>query len=319
MFQKIKWIFHPIFIFVFLASAIIATFLLYIYWYIEITEGLNFLIKTFDLDPGQVLKTQSGFVFLIISMLAGIILFSMCTAFIYYRKTLNLYRLQYNFINNFTHELRTPVTSINLYLETLFKHDISTKDSKKYISYMLSDVDKLSNNINRILNLAKLESDFYESNLILIDIVKIIKNFYNKNKYLFKQTKIKINNNLKQKFYIKANLSLFEILLMNVTINAIKYNKKKDKEFNINISRKNKKLIIEFKDNGIGIKKSELKKIFRKFYQITTINKQEGSGLGLYFIKNIVKIHKWQIKVVSVENIGSTFILIINFDETINK
>ena len=312
IFQKIRWIFHPIFIFIFLTTAIIATFLLYIYWYIEITEGLNYFVETFNLDPGQILKTQTGFVFLVISMLATLILFSMFTAFIYYKKTLNLYRQQHNFIYNFTHELKTPVTSINLYLETLLKYKISEEDKKKYIKYMLSDINKLSNDISRILNLAKLESDFYESNFIKVNLARKIKDFYNKNKHLFNKIKIDIKNELKKEEYVKLNLALFNMVLMNIIINAIKYNVREDKKIYIRIYEEKNKIAIEFEDNGIGINKKDLKKIFKKFYQIKKKEDEKGSGLGLYLIKNIAKIHKWKIKVNSIENEGSKFILLMN-------
>ena len=74
---------------------------------------------------------------------------------------MQLYRMQNNFINNFTHELKTPVTSLQLYLQTFSRYELSREDQLKYIGYMLTDVNRLTENINRMLNLAKLESKSY--------------------------------------------------------------------------------------------------------------------------------------------------------------
>ena len=311
--NKFKWIFHPVFIFISLSLTIITSFMLYIYWYIEIMQGLEFVINKFELDPGQILKTQTGFVFIVLSMLVTLVLIGMFLAFIYYQKTLQIYRLQHNFINNFTHELKTPVTSINLYLKTLLKHKIPEKDTKKYINYMLKDVDRLYKNINKILNLAEIESGIHKEKILIVDVEDKIRNFYNKNNYLFKNLDIKINSYLKDKFKSKMNLSLFEMLLINISVNAIKYNKSKKPKLEINITLNKNNLEIRFKDNGIGLKKNELKKIFRKFYQVNKEEYTEGSGLGLYLVQNITKIHNWKIKAEHTEN-GATFLLIMNRD-----
>ena len=89
--------------------------------------GLNAVIRKANLDPNQALASQTWVVILVLSILVGIILMGFFIIFVYNLKTLQLYRLQHNFINSFTHELKTPVTALKLYLETFMKHELSFK------------------------------------------------------------------------------------------------------------------------------------------------------------------------------------------------
>ena len=172
-----KWFFHPILFFVFSIVALVVSYFLYIYWYIEISTGLESITRRFNLEPGQIFKAEAWVVILVLSILVGIILMGIFTIFVYNQKTLQLYRLQRNFINNFTHELKTPVTSLKLYLETFRKHHLSREDQLKYINYMIHDADRLSDNISQILNLAKFESKTFKEEFVTRDLVLFLEQF----------------------------------------------------------------------------------------------------------------------------------------------
>jgi len=152
-----KWFLHPILILVSSIAAVGLSLFLYIYWYVGVSTGLKKVILKANLDPGQVLAPQTWVVILVLSILVGIILLGVFTIFVYNQKTFQLYRLQRNFINNFTHELKTPVTSLKLYLETFRKYELPRADQLRYIEHMVQDADRLSHHINRILSLAKIE------------------------------------------------------------------------------------------------------------------------------------------------------------------
>ena len=121
-----RWFLHPILIFLLSIAALGMSLFLYIYWYMEASSGLRSVIERFNLDPGQVLRSDTWMVIMILSLLVGVILMGIFGIFVYSQKTLQLYRLQNNFINNFTHELKTPVTSLKLFLQTFSKHDLPT-------------------------------------------------------------------------------------------------------------------------------------------------------------------------------------------------
>lgn len=294
---RAKWFFHPILILIFSIVALAMSLFLYIYWYMEVSAGLKKVILELNLDPGQILESQTWVVIMVLSILVGIILMGIFIIFVYHHKTLQLYRIQRNFINNFTHELKTPVTSLKLYLETFEKHELSREDRLKYTGYMIQDVTQLSDNINRMLNLARIESKSYGGEFVISDLVQTIKRFYKNNIHLFSNCEVKIPNSLDRSFLCRINQSLFEMLLMNIMTNAIKYNRSKKPIVDISFAINNGKLNVRFEDNGIGIEKREIKKIFKKFYRAGSSDNTSprGSGLGLYLVQNIARIHKGKV------------------------
>jgi len=314
--NRAKWLFHPILIFIFSIVALAMSLALYIYWYMEVSTVLMEVVRKSNLDPGQFLESETWVVILILSILVGIILIGIFIIFVYNQKTLQLYRLQRNFINNFTHELKTPVTSLNLYLETFLKHEIPRHDQLKYLEYMVQDIGRLSDNIDRILNLAKIESKSYGGEFAVLDLVSTVERFYKNNRQLFKNCELNIYNPSGDSFAYRINLSLFEMLLMNLLNNAIMYNESENPEINISFELQNRKLHIRFEDNGIGIEKGEIKKIFRKFYQSGRADNMsaKGSGLGLHLVQSIARIHKGKVIAESKgQGKGSVFTLILPF------
>lgn len=289
-----RWFLHTIIIFIFSLLALGLSLFLYIYWYIEVSAGLKSLIARFDLDPDQILASETWVVILVLSVLVAIILVGIFTIFVYNQKTLELYRLQRNFINSFTHELKTPVTSLSLYLETFEKYDLKRQDQLKYIRYMLSDIGRLSDTITRILDLAKIEAKKVGEEFVELDLVRFLQGFIEKNKHHFKGCHIEIAPYPKEPIFFRGNRTLLEMLLMNLLTNAVIYNKSAKPKVMIRFEIKKRKLRIAFEDNGIGFEKRESKKIFKKFYQIGLAEDMsaKGSGIGLHLVQNIARIHR---------------------------
>lgn len=318
--KKTRWFFHPIFIFILSIIALGISLFLYIYWYVEVSSGLQLLVKKFNLQPDQVTESQTWVVILVLSILVGLILLGILNIFVYYQKTLRLYRLQNNFINNFTHELKTPVTSMRLYLETFLKHELPKKDQLKYIQYMIQDIDGLSENINRILNLARIESKRYKREFEPIDLADAVRHFVAHNSHLFKNAQIHISTSPEKVYLYLVNRPLFEMLLMNLITNSIKYNNSDVVELFISFKTRKQKLKIVLKDNGIGFKRRKRIKIFKKFYQIGESDDMsaKGTGLGLHVAQNIARIHKGKV-VADSKGIGkgATFTIILPYSEKI--
>jgi len=313
---RTKWFLHPIFIFIFSIVALAMSLVLYIYWYIEVSTGLKEVAEKFNLDPGQLLESETWVVILILSILVGIILVGIFIIFVYNQKIIQLYRLQHNFINNFTHELKTPVTSLKLYLETFMKHELSRDDQLTYLDYMVQDVGRLSENINRILNLARIESRIYGEEFVVADLVATVEEFITDNDHLFRNCKINIHNSSGRSFAYGINLFLFEMLLMNLMTNAVKYNESENPRIDITFKLYHRRLHIRFEDNGIGIEKTEIKKIFKKFYQSGRADDMtaRGSGLGLHLVQNIARIHKGRVVAQSKgRGKGSVFTVMLPF------
>jgi len=312
--KQVKWLFHPILVFIFSVTALVTSLFLYIYWYVEASSGIRTAMERFNLEQDQVLAADTWVVILVLSILLGIILLGIFIIFVFSQKTLQLVRMQNNFISNFTHELKTPVTSLQLYLQTFSMHQLSREDQLKYIGYMLADVRRLTGNINRMLDLAKLESKSYMGEFVVCDLVKTVKRFLEENAHLFKDCRIDLHHPDNKAVYQRINRHLFEMLLMNILTNAIKYCSAPTPEVEIAIERKRRKTHVRFTDNGIGFERREVKKIFRKFYQIGRSENMtaKGSGLGLHLVQNIARLHKGRVMAESPgRGKGSTFTLIL--------
>ena len=296
--NRFKLMPNTIFIFIFSLAALVISFVLYIYWYIEISSGLDDVVLKFDIDPRQVFESQTALVIVVLTLLVSLIVTGLSMSFVYNQKMQQLYRLQNNFINNFTHELKTPVTSLQLYLETFLKHDLSKDNQDKYIRYMLRDVHRLSDNISNILDLGRIESQNFKDEFVEFDIVVFISDFYQHNAHLFSGLEVNITHPSEKVIKLAINQRLFEMLLINLATNALKYNNAEQPQLSISIEHLQQNLYLRFVDNGIGIERSQRKKIFKKFYQVghSNIRSAQGSGLGLYLVQNIVKAHHGKIK-----------------------
>ncbi len=312
--KQVKWLFHPILVFIFSVTALMVSLFLYIYWYIEVSSGLRSAMVRFNVEQEQMFAADTWLVILVLSILIGIILLGIFIIFVFSQKTMQLYRMQNNFINNFTHELKTPVTSLQLYLQTFSRYELSREDQLKYIQYMLIDVDRLTQNINRMLNLAKLEGKSYMGDFVVCDLVKTVNQFLEENAHLFDACRIAVHGPDTTTVYQRINRHLFEMLLMNLLTNAIKYNDAEMPHVDISIEPTHQRTHIRFTDNGIGFDRKEMKKIFRKFYQIGQSDDMtaKGSGLGLHLVQNIARLHKGKVLAESQgRGKGSTFTLIL--------
>ncbi len=296
-----RWYLHPVFIFACSIFALATFLVLTVGLYMEIRSALEIIILKFHIDPQTIFPSQTGMTILVLTLLIVVVMAGIFLAFIYYQKTVNLFRLQHNFIYNFTHELKTPVTSLRIYLETFVRHPMEPEDVKKYSENMLKDVNRLTENIDRILNLARIESQNFGSKVTRGSLVSLVEEFCDKNASMFRNLDIQIKNPTGGRFEHPVNLFLFEILLMNIVSNSIKYNESPKPVLSIVFKSYLQKVTIEFIDNGIGVNKREAKKIFRKFYQAAGRNDSSinGSGLGLYLVSSIAMIHGWRASVSS--------------------
>jgi len=295
--KRALWFLHPIAIFVYSIVALALSLFLYIYWYVEANTGLRRVIERTNLDPEQFIAWQTWVVIMVLSILVGIILVGIILVFVYQRKTLALYRSQHKFINSFTHELKTPVTSLKLYLETMTRVELPRDKQSKYLGYMLEDVARLTDNINGILNLARLEAKVLGVDFVVVDLVEEVRSFINKNKQLFRNCDVRIDSSHPEPYYCSINHDLFQMMLMNLLSNGIRYNEHERPEIIISFSRKKHTVHLHVADNGIGFEKSQARKVFKKFFQIEqqALTQAGGTGLGLYMVDQAVRLHKGKV------------------------
>ncbi|MFN0274336.1 MAG: sensor histidine kinase [Chitinophagales bacterium] len=230
-------------------------------------------------------------------------------------KQARLSEFQKAFINNLAHEFKTPISTISISAEVLNADDILHEPErlKSYAGIIQKENERLKNQVTKILQLAKLESDEVALSLSKFNINETLME-------IASSFTLKVNETggeLKTVFHSNGTTMLadkvhFENVINTLLDNALKYTEKKpfiqlisdDDEENIYIS---------VKDNGIGIAKEYQTKIFEKFFRVPTgdIHNVKGFGLGLNYVKMIAKAHKWQTHVHSETGKGSIFTLVI--------
>lgn len=306
--NRTRWLLFSIGVFVFSTIALGISLFLYIYWYIKVRSGLKTLMARFDIIQPDIAAANTWVVITVLSILVGLILIGIFVIFFYNLKSYRLFRMQRNFIDNFTHELKTPVTSLRLFLETFLRHDLNREEQVKYIKTMIEDVNRLSTTINSILNLAEIQGKTYAGEFVEVDIAAFTAQFVEKNRHMFTNAVISTDNQTNAPCCCRISPILFEMLLMNLLTNAVKYNTTDPPRIDIVFEKHHQKFVVRFIDNGIGIAKSDRKQIFKKFYQAGSARDRsaKGSGLGLYLVASITKLHRGAIRASARKNAPGT-------------
>lgn len=228
-------------------------------------------------------------------------------------KQKQLSEVQKNFINNLTHELKTPIASIDLASKVLANPRIVEQPDRlaEYVRIINQQNKRLSAHVEQLLQMASIEKTKLQLNIEEIELNSFIqdsilefRNSQNGRKY-----DVMLESYLKTAV-IKADTLHFSNLIFNILDNAIKYCSG-DPEIIIRLNETGNYLRISFDDNGIGIPKDFRKKIFKRFYRVPTgnIHDVKGFGLGLDYVQKIVQRHGWEIDVIENSRKGSTFIL----------
>ena len=222
-----------------------------------------------------------------------------------------------DFINNMTHELKTPIATISLSSEMIMRLDLDDdlEKAKKYAGIIFKENKRLETQVERVLNISTLDTENTTLNKKSLDFHELLAEV--KDTFDFNQLanggKILIENNASV-FTIQADPIHITNVVYNLLDNAVKYSTTKPL---ISITTKNERnhLVIEIKDNGIGIRKEDLKMIFDKFYRVSTgnIHDIKGFGLGLFYVKLIINEHNGSIDVKSKLGEGSTFTIKLPF------
>nr|WP_317359939.1 ATP-binding protein [uncultured Tyzzerella sp.] len=219
-------------------------------------------------------------------------------------------KLKQEFFSNVSHELKTPITSIQGYAELLYNDfAIDKEQEKEFLKIIQKESSNITNLINNILTISKLENKEIEINKSDIKIKTIVEEIINSTKPMCLERNIQIINKCED-IVMVADYKKIHQLFNNLIVNAIKYNK--DNGYvEINCFKDEKNINIIIKDCGIGIPLVDRNRIFERFYRVEKGRSKSlgGTGLGLSIVKHIVKYYNGKIKVKSTEGFGSEFII----------
>ncbi|HRJ89814.1 MAG TPA: HAMP domain-containing sensor histidine kinase [Pyrinomonadaceae bacterium] len=204
------------------------------------------------------------------------------------------------FLNSVTHELKTPIASIKLYLETLKSREVTKEKQHEFYDIMLSDADRLLNTVEQVLQAGRLREKRLQYDVTEIDIQEVIRNAisavlsrYNLSPGVFRYY------GPDEHLPVLGDYRELETAFINLFDNAVKYSAG-EPNVSVRVRRMDMKdrVAIRIRDNGVGIPDADLKRIFKRFYRSTTplVKETKGTGLGLFIVRSIIENHGGSIR-----------------------
>jgi two-component system phosphate regulon sensor histidine kinase PhoR len=222
-----------------------------------------------------------------------------------------LERYRKDFVGNVSHELKTPIFNIQGYILTLLEGGLEDPNiNKLYLTRTEKSIDRMISIVEDLESINKLETGELKPHFSVFDIVKIAEEVIEMEQRLSKERKIWLTFTDKpdKPLMVKADRKRIIEVLTNLVVNGLKYGKKNG-FVKIGFYDFDDKIVIEVSDNGIGIDKKDLPRIFERFFRVDKSRSREqgGTGLGLSIVKHIIEAHNQTINVQSVLNEGTTF------------
>jgi signal transduction histidine kinase len=217
--------------------------------------------------------------------------------------------LRRELIGNVSHDLRTPVASIQGYAETLLlKQETITKEEQhKYLEIIYKSCGRLKKLVEDLFELSKLQTQQVKPNPEPFSIAELVYDIANKYRIISQKKGISVNTVIaKDVPLVEADLSMIDRVLQNLIDNAVKFCKEGD-TINIEIDAKSPERVeIRVADSGEGIKQEDLSNVFQRYYKGR--NDQQSTGLGLAIVQKIIELHDSQVQVFSQFGKGTTFV-----------
>jgi signal transduction histidine kinase len=222
--------------------------------------------------------------------------------------------LQTEFVHNVSHELKTPLSLIRLYGETLLlKENLPEADRKEGLQIITKESERLTYMINNILDFSKIEMGRKEFDLKPRNLAEVVRDTLDSYRYHFVKKGFRIEEEIDRDIpAVRFDREAVEGILINLFSNAIKFSGE-TKKMAVRLEDTPEAICLVVADKGIGIPPHELSNIFNRFYRVknTTDFETRGSGLGLTLVKHVIDAHAWQIKVESIPGQGSVFSILI--------
>lgn len=230
---------------------------------------------------------------MLLAILAGVYVI-----FLYWRRQAKLYLQQRTYISQLTHELKSPLASIQLHLETVKLRDLPKEKLDGFIDTMLSDTERLNVLTSNLLMATRIEFRQLGEKAMRIDFSRFVSEYLERKRGDLPEGG-RITAEVEPGIYAVIDAEGMEMALRNLLENALLYSPVSP-EIRVSLKRSGRHCLLEFNDNGKGLKKSDLDRIFDMFYRVRTPGENiRGTGLGLYIVKSVVNAHGGKISVES--------------------
>ncbi|MEL7251628.1 MAG: HAMP domain-containing sensor histidine kinase [Bacteroidota bacterium] len=227
-----------------------------------------------------------------------------------------LSEMQKDFINNMTHEFKTPLSTIKIAAGVFANDDRIRSDSRleRYANIILEQNERLNKQVEKVLQLARLEKGNIELKTEKVVLLEVLEPLLESTRMQLEQRggELSVDITALNGITIMADRLHLSNILYSLLDNALKYSREQP-AITVSAQRQGKSVCLRIKDNGVGIASAHQTKIFDKFYRVPTgnVHNVKGFGLGLHYVKRICQAHDWQIEVESELHQGTTFELML--------
>ena len=305
----LKRIFNPLMAFIGIQIAWVLVVIVWLNWFLGNHRKLRALAEKYSPEllvggPDWLILTEG--LLLLVSILVGVYVI-----FLYWTRQSALVREQRQFISQVTHELKSPLASLQLHMETLRRHQLPAERQAAFLETMLSDAGRLNGLIDNLLSANRVGQKHWLLDLQTTDFSAFVEKYFRARQFNLPKAG-KLSLNITPGIYAAIDQDAMETVLRNLLENAVLYSDKFPK-ITITLSSNADKCCLAFSDSGRGIELKDQKKIFNMFYRVRRKNENiRGTGLGLFIVNATVRRHHGQVKVESEgQGQGTTFKIIL--------
>lgn len=305
----LKRIFNPLIAFIGIQLAWILVVVVWLDWFLGNHRKLRALAEKYSPElliggPDWLILTEG--LLLLTSILVGVYVI-----FLYWRKQVSLVREQRQFIAQVTHELKSPLASLQLHLETLRRHQLPAERQAAFLETMLSDAGRLNGLIDNLLSANRVGQKHWLLNLQTTDFSAFVEKYFRARQFNLPKAG-KLSLHITPGIFAAIDQDAMETVLRNLLENAVLYSDNSP-EITVTLSHHADSCCLSLSDRGRGIEKTEQKKIFNMFYRIRRKDENiRGTGLGLFIVNAAIRRHHGQVKVESKgQGEGTTFKIIL--------
>lgn len=282
----------PLLAFILIQCCWIAVVVFWIYWFLGSHHKFRSATEEFGpelLSPGIDWIILFEGLLLLLVILAGVYVI-----FLYWRRQLALNREQRYFISQVTHELKSPVASLQLHLETIQRHHPSDAQLDEFVSTMINDTRRLDELISKMLTANRLEQSKWRLSLRPCNLSEFVEE-YVKDWERQQHEELQLSSSIEPTLHVRLDPETFGIVLRNLLENSLKYSNA-PAHIHVSLQQDRNHAVLQVRDQGRGIPAEEQSRVFRMFYRRTQGEYNvKGTGLGLFIAKALVKRHKGQI------------------------
>ncbi len=296
---------NPLFVFIGIQLAWIVVVVGWLYWFLGSHRQLRELAEKYSPEllnrgPDWLILVEG--LLLLLAILAGVYVI-----FLYWSRQAALLREQKLFISQVTHELKSPLASLQLHLETIRRHQPPPERLAVFLETMMGDTARLNGLIDNLLSSGRIEQKNWSLNLQPLDFSAFIERYFRSRQFTLPRAG-KLMIDVEAGLWVKIDPEAMETVCRNLLENAVLYSDGPP-EISVRLGRRNRECVLEVTDRGRGIDPQNQKKIFKMFYRVRRKGENiRGSGLGLFIVHANVRQHGGRIEVESAgAGKGTTF------------